>query len=101
VLLQFAAHLAQIPSLDLESEVMPKRSKTDKQNEPELWVAPRYSLKGPAGERAWENRPGGPPNSSRYLELADLALGLKKPAPRKKHSSKTHDKGKLEPYSQQ
>ena len=44
-----------------------------------LWIAPRYSLKGPAGERAWENRPGGVPSSSKYLELADIALGLKKP----------------------
>lgn len=43
-----------------------------------LWIAPKYSLKGPAGERAWDNRPGGPPNSTRLLELADIALGLEK-----------------------
>ena len=54
--------------------------KTKETDAPEgLWIAPRYSLKGPAGERAWENRPGGVPNSSKFLELADIALGLKMP----------------------
>jgi hypothetical protein len=68
----------------------------------DLWIAPRYSLKGPAGERAWENRPGGPPNSSRFLELADIALGIKKPPLAKKKktpSSKAHQTAKTEPYS--
>jgi hypothetical protein len=66
-----------------------------------LWIAPRYSLKGPAGERAWENRPGGVPSSSKYLELADIALGLKKPeSPFKKRKvSPAHDTSKTEPYS--
>lgn len=77
--------------------------KSDKQPEvsKDLWIAPRYSLKGPAGERAWENRPGGAPNSSRFLELADIALGVKKPVPRKKRtsSSSAHQTGKTEPYS--
>jgi hypothetical protein len=65
-----------------------------------VWIAPRHSLKGPAGERAWEHRPGGPPSSSRYLELADIALGVKKPAPhRRKTQAVTHDMGsKTEPY---
>ena len=69
----------------------------------ELWIAPRYSLKGPAGERAWENRLGGPPSNSRYLELADIALGLKKPGPHKKKTagSSAHDThNKTEPYTQ-
>ena len=68
----------------------------------ELWIAPRYSLKGPAGERALENRPGGAPNSSRFLELADIALGLKRPAPRKKklgESLSARETRKNEPYS--
>ena len=67
----------------------------------DLWIADRYSLKGPAGERAWENRPGGVPNNSRFLELADIALGLKKPdQPKKKTSlTSTHDTAKTEPYS--
>lgn len=80
---------------------MPK--KVDKQTEvsKDLWIAPRYSLKGPAGERAWENRPGGAPNSSRFLELADIALGVKKSLIKKKRAAATsaHQTGKTEPYS--
>jgi hypothetical protein len=66
-----------------------------------LWIAPRYSLKGPQGERAWENRPGGAPSSSKYLELADVALGLKKPEStfKKRKGSNPHDTSKTEPYS--
>jgi hypothetical protein len=77
----------------------PKNGKTSTDSS-ELWIAPRYSLKGPAGERAWENRPGGAPTSSRFLELADIALGLKKPgAPKKKATaSSTHETKKTEPY---
>jgi hypothetical protein len=77
--------------------------KSDKQSEvsKDLWIAPRYSLKGPAGERAWENRPGGAPNSSRFLELADIALGVKKPSTKKKRTSgaSAHQTAKTEPYS--
>ena len=67
----------------------------------ELWIAQRYSLKGPAGERALENRAGGAPSSSRYLELADIALGLKKSAPLRKKSQlpPAHDREKTEPYA--
>jgi hypothetical protein len=78
------------------------RGKDKKTDAPEgLWVAPRYSLKGPQGERAWENRPGGAPSSSKYLELADIALGLKKPEPALKNRRATdaHDTSKTEPYS--
>jgi hypothetical protein len=76
-----------------------KDKKTDSQDG--LWIAPRYSLKGPAGERAWENRPGGVPSSSKYLELADIALGLKKPesAFKKRRAAGAHDTSKTEPYS--
>ncbi len=67
-----------------------------------LWVSPRSLLKGANGERAWENRRGGVPNSSRFLELADLALGLEKPEPRKKRVvTSTHISTKTDPYSQQ
>jgi hypothetical protein len=62
-----------------------------------LWISERYSLKGPAGERAWENRSGGPPSSNKFLELADVALGVKKPEPKKKGHS-VHDTSKSEPY---
>jgi len=83
---------------------MPRKRKPETEQDPgikDLWIAPRYSLKGPAGERAWENRPGGAPNSSRFLELADIALGNKKPAPHKKKAvpASAHDKSKTEPYS--
>jgi hypothetical protein len=67
-----------------------------------LWIAPRYSLKGPQGERAWENRPGGAPSSSKYLELADIALGLKKPEltfKKRRAATGAHDTSKTEPYS--
>jgi hypothetical protein len=65
-----------------------------------VWIAPGYSLKGPNGERAWENRPGGPPNSGRFLELADIAMGTRKPSPRKKLASPVHSTSvKTEPYS--
>jgi hypothetical protein len=77
-----------------------KTKKTDSPNG--LWIAPRYSLKGPAGERAWENRPGGVPSSSKYLELADIALGLKKPElpfKRRRTAAGAHDTSKTEPYS--
>jgi hypothetical protein len=67
----------------------------------ELWIAPRYSLKGPAGERAWENRAGGAPSSSRYLELADIALGLKKTTSHRKKNPalSAHELKKTEPYA--
>lgn len=69
---------------------MAKKSKNAKKtdNSDELWIAPRYSLKGPAGDRAWENRRGGIPSNARFLELADIALGLKKarPAQEKSHN---------------
>ena len=80
---------------------MPKKSEKETEASKDLWIAPRYSLKGPAGERAWENRLGGIPNSSRFLELADIALGVKKPGARKKRTSSTgaHQTTKTEPYS--
>ena len=81
---------------------MAKKSKSAKTTEGtnELWIAARHSLKGPAGERAWENRRGGIPTSTRFLELADIALGLKKPAPHKKKNAavSAHDTLKTEPY---
>jgi hypothetical protein len=51
-----------------------KKSKTTKaEKENELWISPRISLKGVDGERTWENRITEPPNSSRFLEMADIA----------------------------
>jgi hypothetical protein len=65
---------------------MPKKTKakSDSRNKKdELWIAPRLNLRGPDG-RAWDERSGGTPNGSRFLEYADIALGLKKTEPRKR-----------------
>jgi len=42
---------------------------------------------------------GGPPSNSRYLELADIALGVKRPAPFAKRKKQSKQFGKTEPYS--
>jgi len=72
---------------------MPNKRKTKKEadTENELWISPRFSLKGADGERGWEDRIMGPPNSSRFLELADIALGMKKPTPKKAKSKSVHE----------
>lgn len=49
----------------------------------DLWIAPKSNLKGENGDRAWNDR-SVMPTGSRLLELADIALGLKKPDPPKK-----------------
>lgn len=87
---------------------MPKKRKNgnkhngDTDSSDGLWISEKHSLKGPGGNRAWDHRPGGPPNSGKFLELADIALGLKKPEPRKRRMgvTKTHIlSNKTEPYS--
>jgi hypothetical protein len=68
----------------------------------ELWISPRFSLKTEGVQRAWGNREtGNNPGSARFLELADIALGLKKPEIRKKRatSASAHITAKTEPYS--
>jgi hypothetical protein len=52
----------------------------------DLWIAPKSNLKGENGDRAWNDR-GLTPTGTRLLELADIALGLKKPEPFKKRRS--------------
>ncbi|HKW76629.1 MAG TPA: hypothetical protein VJN64_13955 [Terriglobales bacterium] len=78
----------------LESPVTPTK---------DMWINPRSTMRGPAGNRAWDHQQIGNPNSgARFLELADIALGLKRPpVSKKKHSSSTgtHETGKTEPYS--
>jgi len=71
----------------------------------ELWVAANHSLKGDRGERGWDHRVI-PPDSGRLLELADIALGLKKPERKKKAraaaaAAGTHHMVKSEPNSPQ
>jgi hypothetical protein len=87
--------------------LMPKKPKKSKKGakksaENNLWIAARFTLKGNDGDRAWDERRGGPPNGSRYLEYADIALGLKKVEPRKQRANprSTHDLSKTDPYSQ-
>ena len=54
----------------------------------DLWINPRSNLRGPEGNRAWDNQGNISPSSgSRFLELADIALGIKKPLPRKKKAN--------------
>lgn len=67
----------------------------------DLWVSPRINLKGPDGNRAWDKTGNITPTSgTRFLELADVALGYKKTLPRKKPvSAQVHDRKKTEPYS--
>ena len=71
----------------------------------DLWINPRSNMKGPDGYRAWENRTNISPDSgARFLELADIALGLKKPpAPKKKSTGAgaAHQTTKEEPYSRE
>lgn len=67
----------------------------------DLWVSPRMNLKGPDGNRAWDKTGNITPTSgSRFLELADVALGHKKSPPRKKPLPvQVHERKKTEPYS--
>lgn len=71
----------------------------------DLWINPKSNIKGPDGNRAWDNNGNITPSSgSRFLELADIALGVKKPEPKKKKaaaaSAGTHeDMPKTDPYS--
>ena len=54
----------------------------------DLWINPRSNLRGPEGNRAWDNQGNISPSSgSRFLELADIALGIKKPLQRKKKAN--------------
>jgi len=71
----------------------------------DLWINPRSNLKGPEGNRAWDNQGNISPSSgTRFLELADIALGIKKPTPKKKKAAAAGvgiqpPAGKTEPYS--
>ena len=71
----------------------------------DMWINPRSSMRGPDGNRAWDNRGNiNPTSGARFLELADVALGLKKPVSKKKKAAAaaagSHDSAKkTEPYS--
>ena len=52
----------------------------------ELWIAPKTSLKRDGDDgTSWVDRPSA--HSSRLLELADIALGFRKPQPFRKRRS--------------
>ena len=67
----------------------------------DLWISPTLNLRGRYGDRAWDRSGNLPPGTGmRLLELADVALGLKKPAHLKSHgNSHAHQTAKNEPYS--
>jgi len=58
----------------------------------DLWIAPRFNLKGTDGERAWDHRCDGNTSGSRFLELADIALGLKKETRKRRSTDQSGDK---------
>ena len=59
----------------------------------ELWISPRFTLKGQSGDRAWDHRQIASPGSARFLELADVALGVKKHENRRKKSAGPNHNG--------
>lgn len=82
----------------------PKPKETQEPQEEELWVNPRAQFRGPEGDRAWDNAGNLTPQSgAKFLEPADIALGIKKPVTKKKAAAaaadaETHQTSKTEPY---
>ena len=81
-----------------------KNSLPGKAQRGDLWINPRSNPRGPDGNRAWNSEGNITSRSgARFLELADIALGLKKSAPKKKKAaagSETHDTEiKTDPYA--
>jgi len=63
---------------------MPKRvddGKNDSKHD--LWIAPSHTLEFRPPRIGWEIRPGEPEPSNRFLELADIAFGVKNMPTRK------------------
>jgi hypothetical protein len=54
----------------------------------DLWINPHSNMRGPDGNRGRSNKGNiTPSNGSRFLELADIALGKKEVHPRKKRGA--------------
>jgi hypothetical protein len=53
----------------------------------ELWIAPSSSLKRPVLQSDWKLPRVEPPESNRFLELADVALGLSTTGKRKRKAA--------------
>ena len=64
-----------------------------------VWVRPNFSLNYNRREISWTGRNGRDADSPRVLELADIALGIKKPN-KKTRITPMHVTKKTEPYSQ-
>lgn len=66
----------------------------------DLWISPHLNLRGRDGNRGWERTGYLPPGAgTRLLELADVALGIKKPELPQPASTLLSDTTKKEPYS--
>lgn len=92
-----------MPKKYVNSETAPQGHDKSSNNN-DLWVNPRSNIRGPDGNRAWDTGGNISPNSgARFLELADIALGLKKPEPKKKKAAAAgaHSSDKNEPYCQE
>jgi hypothetical protein len=63
-----------------------------------VWVRPHFSLNKNRSEISWTGN-GRSADSSRLLDLADIALGMRKPH-KKTRSTPMHDIKKTEPYNQ-
>lgn len=50
----------------------------------DLWIAPSFSLKQKPRQSGWELPKREPSESSKFLELADVAFGLKEPEKHKR-----------------
>jgi hypothetical protein len=82
---------------------MPKKTNPARSLRKRFGSNPKLSLKGARKNSHFEGRLGHP-SSSRLLELADVALGLKKPEPKKKNATSAKGSSyvapvKTEPYS--
>src|SRR5437764_11632539 len=90
------------PTSQMGRKSRPRVSKPDLSKD--LWINPNSNLRGPDGNRAWNQGNINPKSGARFLELAAIALGLKKPEPKKKKAAAAvagahHIGSKTEPYS--
>lgn len=70
----------------------PKVSESDLKKD--LWINPRSNLRGPDGDRGRGTQGNISPSSgSRFLELGDIALGLKHPRPKRKKAATAANDG--------
>ena len=67
---------------------MTRKIKPDTNLDDEMWINPRSQFRGTDGDRAWDNAGNiSPQSGERFLELADIALGVKKPAAKRKKAA--------------